>query len=286
MLSFRVRTLRRSSISFPVKVTVISRAGSAALYSAFTSFSKDFTAARISFLLIFPLKRISALAFLGIALSRLPPSRLQRKYFPSPLSLCKRRARIRTAFARPSPILSPEWPPLRPLTESVTTMPVFSLRFAGRVHTNSAPPPQEAVMMPSFSESMLISLRLLSEERSIPAAPRRPTSSFTVNMHSRGGHLSESSSSSASMIATAIPSSPPRVVPSALSHTPSVTRVIGWVSMSRSRCSSFSQTMSTWPCRATGSASSKPAEPGREMIRFPSSSLIYSKPRSLAKFSR
>ena len=177
------------------------------------------------------------------------------------------------AFALFSPILSPECPPSRPPISIVTGIPSFSFFLPGRVQISWAPPAQPAVMMPSSSESRLIILRLLSEDRSSPSAPRRPTSSSTVKMHSRGGHLSDSSARRASIMATAIPLSAPRVVRSAVSHSPSVSRVMGWVSRSMSFEASLARTMSIWPCRATGSRSSKPADPCLRMIRLPMSSL-------------
>ena len=84
---------------------------------------------------------------------------------------------------------------------------------ASSVHDTWLPPAQLVSIQPSSSESILSSICPLSIEISMPPAPSMPVSSLTVNTTSRRGWLILSDASIASAYATAIPSSPPSVVP-------------------------------------------------------------------------
>ena len=154
-------------------------------------------------------------------------------------------------LARPLWISSPEWPPISPSTVRVKVSPAKGSRFTGRVHTARVEPAQLTVSTFSSSESMLIMYFALRSEASSARAPIMPTSSSTVNRHSSGPWAISSASRIARPIATAMPSSPPRVVPRAPTSSPSTNRSRLSVSMSLAQSGSFSQTMSIWPCSIT-----------------------------------
>ena len=86
--------------------------------------------------------------------------------------------------------------------------------------------------------------RPLRTDTSRPSAPYIPVSSSTVKMASMAGWDRESSSRMAMAMATAMPSSPPRVVPLAETVSPSSTRSRPSAAMSLVQPGSFSQTMS------------------------------------------
>jgi len=112
-------------------------------------------------------------------------------------------------------ISTPECPLVTPDTFIVTSVPVTSVFTAGYLDIITAPPAQLDKKIPSSSESILSIILPLISEQSIASAPSIPTSSSTVNIASISGCLIESSSRIASAYATAIPSSPPRLVLSA-----------------------------------------------------------------------
>ena len=93
-------------------------------------------------------------------------------------------------------------------------------------------------------------------EQSRAKAPSIPTSSSTVNTASRGGWGRVSSARIARIIATAMPLSPPREVPSAQTHSPSVIRSRPSLAISLGQSSVLTHTMSMWPWRITGAAPS------------------------------
>ena len=88
--------------------------------------------------------------------------------------------------------------------------------FTERLTLILPPPAHPTVSTPSSSESILISFLPVIYEVSSPRAPSIPTSSQTVNMTSSLGCFTLLESSIARPYANAIPSSPPRVVPLAV----------------------------------------------------------------------
>ena len=192
-------------------------------------------------------KRILASAPVGIALSASPPLMETRRKDSSAKTLYRALARRLLPFALPIWISEPECPPLRPDTLTFRTMPSLFLRFMGISQTTSEPPAQPAQNTPSSSESRFRSLRLLRPERSMADAPTRPTSSSDVKMHSIRGCLMLSSARTASIMATAMPLSAPRVVPSAVIQPSSSRIVTGSVSMSICLSGSLARTISMCP---------------------------------------
>ena len=154
-----------------------------------------------------------ALELLVIALSFNPPSTqitLKATFFFKAYNTLPR---ITFAFAPCFWISTPECPPVTPFTWTETTLPLQRLLSAGNTHSTIIPPAQPTRKCPSFSESRFSIRRDFKEEQSIATAPSIPISSSTVNTASIGGCSNVSSSRIASAIATAIPSSPPKVVP-------------------------------------------------------------------------
>ena len=126
----------------------------------------------------------------------------------------------------------------------------------GIVQDATQPPAQLTVKTPSCSESRLISRRPCKSDTSSAAAPSIPISSSVVKTTSSAGRGIDGLSRIASAIATAIPSSPPSVVPSARTKSPSMTSCGPSRSISIGFPAAFSQTISKWPCKITGSAAS------------------------------
>ena len=124
----------------------------------------------------------------------------------------------------------------------------------GRCRSHRAPPAQPTVRIPSASESMFSRYLLLRSEQSRAVAPSRPVSSSTVNTASRGGWGMTPSSSTAMAMATAMPSSPPRVVPRALIQSPSTASSRLSLVKSWSTPASATHTMSRWPWGCAGGA--------------------------------
>ena len=82
-------------------------------------------------------------------------------------------------------------------------------------------------MASSSSESRLIIFRALKKPACTPAAPVRPRSSSTVSSTSTGPWATLLSSARASPMATPMPLSAPRVVPSAVTQSPSTFSLMG-----------------------------------------------------------
>src|SRR5271157_3372669 len=148
---------------------------------------------------------------------------------------------------------TPEWPPARPEILMRHASPEGAGRRAILRRATELTPPAQP--MQRVSSSSLSRLRKYLDLRSPPGnwqAPVRPLSSSIVNTNSSGPWATVSLSMTASAAATPTPSSAPRVVPSALSQSPSTTRRMGSVSKLWTVPSFFSQTMSRWPWMAAG----------------------------------
>ena len=104
-------------------------------------------------------------------------------------------------------------------------------------------------------------------------APVRPVSSSTVHRISSGPWTASGSSATAMAVATPMPLSAPRVVPSALTQSPSTRTSMGSFTKSKSTSEFFSQTMSRWPWRITVGADSWPGVAGTFTARLPVASL-------------
>ena len=150
---------------------------------------------------------------LAIALSFSPPFTETSCISTSLNRLNNTLAIAQFAFKRPLMISTPECPPANPvILISMTDALTVSVSY-GILQITDAPPAQLTVNTPSSSESMFINKRPLRSETSIVAAPSIPISSLTVKIASIGGCAISSSSNTASVYATAIPSSPPKEVP-------------------------------------------------------------------------
>ena len=125
------------------------------------------------------------------------------------------------AFACSLLISLPECPPQRPVTFNLAPSPSAVIYETGIEVSTVIPPAQLVRKCPSSSESIFNILWPLSIERSIESAPSIPISSSTVITTSRRGCAISGESIIASAYATAIPSSPPSVVPLAFKKSPS-----------------------------------------------------------------
>ena len=191
--------------------------------------------------------RISASHSLGIALSFNPPCKVripngEREKIPY-----SRRPIKRSAFPCSLSISLPECPPESPVTIRESFFPVCLTRVTGMETFNAIPPAQPVRKIPSSSLSIFNMVCPVSIDRSMTAAPSIPISSSTVITTSNFGWEISSDSKIASAYATAIPSSPPSVVPSAFRKSPSTYRRSPSLSMSRLQSFSFSQTISMCP---------------------------------------
>ena len=88
------------------------------------------------------------------------------------------------------------------------------------------------------------------------------------------------------MSAQPMPSSAPRVVPSAEITSPSTFSLIGSFSISIGTPLFFSQTMSMCACRITGAAFAAPFEPAFLITTLPASSVRHFSPRAFANSHR
>ena len=149
-----------------------------------------------------------------------------------------------------------------------------------------APPAQPTVKTPSSPESRFISVLPESADTSTPSAPYIPVSSSVVKSASSGGCAAVSSSKTASIMATAMPSSAPKVVPSAESISPMSTRRKPSFLKSIAQSAVFSHTISRCPCKITVGWFSYPAVAAFLIITLLSASFLYSRPCSLAKFTQ
>ena len=145
---------------------------------------------------------------------------------------------------------------MSPSTVRAQTVPVKAARSMGSVQTARVDPAQLTVRTFSSSESTFSIYLAARSDVSRPRAPSMPTSSSTVNKHSRGPWGISSPSKTARAMATAMPSSPPRVVPRAPTVSPSTKRSNPSFSMSLGQSASFSATMSMWPWIMTAGACS------------------------------
>ena len=159
---------------------------------------------------------IFAVVSRGMALSLVPPasSAIANGVFSE--SRKKKRPIRRLEFARSLSISPPECPPSRPEIWISNSSPLFFSKASGSLHTVVHPPAQLASICPSSSESRFNTFFPFNMERSMPFAPSMPTSSDTVITTSSLGCSIVSESRIASAYATAIPSSPPSVVPFAV----------------------------------------------------------------------
>ena len=196
----------------------------------------------------------TASAYLGIAFLRLPPFMWAILTPHCSLSLFRYSPIIFIELPLFLLMSSPECPPTSPLT---VTEKKYRLSLGSSVSNFSSPmvslPPAHPMQnSPSSSESRLMSVLAFSQPSFMLVAPYRPVSSSTVNRHSSSLFLTVSDFSMANAIAMPMPSSAPRVVPSAVSHSPSIFVFIGSFSQSWLTPSSFSQTMSMCACSAIG----------------------------------
>ena len=212
-----------------------------------------FTAAALSGATI-----ICAVHSLGMALSFLPPS-IEAIATGADASRSSLDIRV-LALPLPLSISEPECPPVRPDKLTVSFVPLTVSLSTGSFTSVLHPPAQLASITPSSSLSILRSFFPLSIDTSMPVAPSMPTSSHTVHTNSRRGCERLSSSKIASAYATAIPSSPPSVVPFAEIKSPSIKRSRPSSSISLSQSGAFSQTISMCPCSMIGSTSSYPSD--------------------------
>jgi len=139
---------------------------------------------------------------------------------------------------------------------------------------------------PSSSESRLTRYLPVSISSPSSKAPVRPVSSSTVKSASTGPCSTEGSIRTASAAAMPIPQSAPSVVPSALTHPPSMRVRIGSRSKSNSTSEFFSQTMSICDWRITVGRFSKPGVAGLRITTLPTASFLYSRLCFRAKSTR
>ena len=151
----------------------------------------------------------------------------------------------------------------------VIRLPDFFSLWIGILVSYWIPPAHPVVRIPSSSESILISIRPLSNVQSTAFAPVIPTSSSMVNRASIGGCAISLLSSTAITIATAIQSSPPSVVSLAFTKPSSTYNSRASFVKSWADPGFFSQTMSRCPWRITGFESSYPGVPGFLIMTFP-----------------
>ena len=233
--------------------------GSTALYSCWriAVYSLNFfTNAGDSSLFI----AINAVASLGIAFS-LPPPVISDTHISH--SLCipvSSEPNTLIALACCLCISTPECPPWSPPTVISYTVCTFfddaSLLPSSISHCALTPPAQLTKSTPSVSESIFISLLAVISLVSSACAPSMPISSSLVSTAWIGGCSIVSDASIASIYATAIPSSPPSVVPSAHTLSPSVHKSILSSSIFLWQSALFSHTISICPWSISGSLSS------------------------------
>ena len=113
-------------------------------------------------------------------------------------SAIKKRPVKALAFASPLLISIPECPPKMPWNLKSRQRPDFGSLFIGISVCTRIPPAQPTVKIPSSSESTFRSLFALQQDKSMPVAPIKPTSSETVKTTSRRGRGMDGSSKSAS----------------------------------------------------------------------------------------
>ena len=141
-------------------------------------------------------------------------------------------------------------------------------------------------MTPKSSLSILSMIFPLSMCGSSANAPVSPVSSSTVNSPSIAPSLRSLSLRIARVIATPIPLSAPRVVPLAVSLSPSIVSGMGSFEKSCDTSLFFSHTMSMWLCRTIVGRSSIPGLAGLLMTTFSTLSVSYLRLCFLAKSMR
>ena len=126
------------------------------------------------------------------------------------------------AFPCSLSISAPECPPSKPVIFRLNFCPFCKVLCTGIFECNDIPPAHPVRKCPSSSLSIFSILCPVIIERSISAAPSIPISSSTVIITSSFGCAISLDSKIASAYATAIPSSPPSVVPFAFTKSPSI----------------------------------------------------------------
>ena len=182
-----------------------------------------------------------------MAFRRFPPLKSAIRKSNSFDASVKKRFSILLAFPRFLLMSSPECPPRRPLTSSLTANEPAG-RASGvkfNVPTVSIPPAHPINNSPSSSESRLSNVFPLKKPGCKANAPERPVSSSTVNRHSMGPCDTSVAVRTAICAAMPMPSSEPSVVPSALTHPSSTKGLMASVSKLCSVSPFFSQTIST-----------------------------------------
>ena len=170
--------------SAPISSHDISIPGSLRRYSAFKAVA---LLATISCTALKSDVTSTASAFLGMALSAMPPLIPHNLASPFARTSSTRRAVKILAFPLCLSISTPECPPVKPETHILHNVPL-SLRLCKDSEIFARTPPAQLTRRyPSSSESILIILRPSSTDMSIAAAPSMPTSSSTVKTHSSGG---------------------------------------------------------------------------------------------------
>ena len=114
------------------------------------------------------------------------------------------------------------------------------------------------------------------------AAPVSPVSSSMVNSSSSGPCGNAVSPITASIAATPMPLSDPRVVPAAVRYSPCISGTMASVAKSNATSAFFSCTMSRWDWRTVMPAPSWPVVAGLRTTRLPAASAWWARPRRSA----
>ena len=113
-----------------------------------------------------------------------------------------------------------------------------------------------------------------------------PVSSSFVIKASKGPCLISLDSNTAMIAATPRPSSAPRVVPFARTHSPSIHVWMGSLVKLCSTSATFCGTISMWACSTTPLRFSMPGVAGLRITTLPALSIKDSRPRFLPKFTK
>ena len=189
-----------------------------------------------------------ASASLGMALRLSPPCMLAiRRSMPWLIASLRKRPISWFALALGLWMSSPLCPPLSPETFIFTAKGLYgTLSFSISSQSSvSIPPAQPIIISSSSSESRFIMVPDSSSPALSPMAPLSPTSSDTVSRASSGRSM-VLSAIRAIIIATPMPSSPPSVVPLALTVSPLTIISNGSFVKSCPTLEFFSHTMSMW----------------------------------------
>ena len=163
-------------------------------------------------------------ALRGMALRIFPPFQLDKQAEKFTIASCTMRAIVLLALQRPSLISRPEWPPLSLSNETLTATSSLSVSWGlySSVAVIFTPPAEPIIISPSVSSSRLSRISPSSTSAFIWFTPYMVVSSSAVMKPSTGPCFKVLSSITAIMVATAIPSSEPRVVPLAFTQSPSI----------------------------------------------------------------